>query len=115
MESKIERKLVELVKTFLEEDKEYKCGYETNGEDGNFIKKIEVIVNKDDFPQTIGSVEFHSYAYDNNTTNYVTKLYFTLVTDKVDITVYEETSSKLWNLLTKFINKKWNADNLLVA
>ena len=114
METKIERKVADLVKSFFDEGKFYKCSYESNGEDGNFIKKLEILENDGDYPKTLGYIEFHSLRYDNNN-NYVTKFYFTLVTDKIDITFYEETSQKLWNLLTKLINKKWNADDLLVA
>lgn len=116
MDTKIERKLVEFVKELNnEEGKTYCSIFSTTGEEGNFAKKIDVHMpdkNDSTCSNVVATVEYCNYAWIDDSDIIKKKEYFVVSSRKIDMTVYEETSQKLWNVLMKFM-KHWNVDNVI--
>jgi len=118
MDSKIEKKLVELVKELGNEEsqgKTYVSSYDSSGEDNNYSKKVSVYVTDRLDPEChnlAATIEYQVYQWNDASETQFTKQCYNIVTDKISMTVMEETSQKLWNALNKFM-KKWNIDNLI--
>lgn len=114
MDSKIEKKLVKFVKALSNDDEYcYICYYNTSGEEETFIKKVDVVIKTDD-KKWIASVEFNSYMPENPNEECADNN-FCIIADNLNVTIYKLTSEPLWELLVKFINKKWSIDNIVAT